>query len=53
VVRAHREVLREEERLREKWYRPVSAQREPVKPARTRAKSKKSRPLRGASRPEK
>jgi DNA-binding transcriptional LysR family regulator len=53
VVRAHREVLREEERLREKWYRPVSAQREPVKPARTRAKSKQSRPLRGASRPAK
>ncbi|HYN62029.1 MAG TPA: LysR family transcriptional regulator [Rubrivivax sp.] len=49
LERAHREVLREEERLRERWYRPGNAHREPAKHGRAHAESKPTRAIGGAS----
>jgi DNA-binding transcriptional LysR family regulator len=40
LTRAHRNALREEDRLRDRWYRPADAHRDPVKAERARAKQK-------------
>jgi DNA-binding transcriptional LysR family regulator len=40
LTRAHRHALREEDRLRDRWYRPVDVRRDPVKPERARAKQR-------------
>ena len=40
LTRAHRQALREEDRLRDRWFRPVDVRRDPVKTERARAKQK-------------
>jgi len=40
LTRAHRHALREEDRLRDRWYRPVDVRRDPVKDERASAKRK-------------
>lgn len=43
LTRAHSKALREEERLRDRWFRPVDMRRDPIKPARARAKQKSAK----------
>ena len=50
MERAQRAVVREDERLRERWYRPANAHREPIRPARAHAKSRQAKLLRDARR---
>jgi hypothetical protein len=40
LTRAHRQALREEDRLRDRWFRPVDVRRNPVKDERESAKRK-------------
>jgi hypothetical protein len=47
LVRTHHEVFREEERLRERWYRPGNAHHEAARPGQARVKPTRAR--RGAS----
>lgn len=43
LVRVHREVLRDEEQLRERWYLPGNAHHEAAKPGRARLKAPRAR----------
>ncbi len=43
LERTHREVLREEERLRERWFRPGNAHHDSAKPGRARGKPQRAR----------
>jgi hypothetical protein len=43
LVRTHHEVFREEERLRERWYRPGNAHHEAAKPGQARVKPTRAR----------